>query len=86
MKSEYDLKHVVLHSLVGRWHLTAREDTTVRKMSEMYQSAFKLPSIRTRNVLSLNPMATQTIRYRAPMPLQNVCSNAYCHRTLQTRT
>ncbi|GFW37286.1 hypothetical protein TNCV_2632701 [Trichonephila clavipes] len=43
-------QHAVLHYLAGRWPLTTGSErwgtTTGRKVSEMYQSAFKLPSIK----------------------------------------
>ena len=63
-----------------RWDVT-----TERKMSEMYWFAFKLPSIRTRDVHVLYPMATQIITpvakllYRHRMQASNVQSPLSLH-------
>ena len=45
---EYDMPHVVLHYLVGRWHLADSKIGYNHWMSEMYGFLFKLSSIQMR--------------------------------------
>ncbi|GFX10358.1 hypothetical protein TNCV_1867531 [Trichonephila clavipes] len=57
-RSEDDVQHLVLHNPVDRERLDDLDDmakTTGRKRSEMYRSAFKLPSIRVSDVRVFTP-------------------------------